>query len=362
MSAIPESQKVQIPGLLHKLGKMTSIRDTALLEQSLLKTLCPMLGVLDSSLYRIDDLASTTRVLHHHLSRVVAADGMARLVERTEEVFNSSSIAADVRQLLDNVRLLSKSCTRRRAHSEELLIAYPLYGGREICGYFVFSREREVTLTEDAIIKGVLEVFANYYELLDVSQRDRLTGLLNRQALENSFDRIWTILSRADDQAGTADARRAPLNGTRAHWIAVIDVDHFKSINDRFGHVVGDEVLLLISRVMAAELRNSDLLFRYGGEEFVTLFSAATRTDAANILERLRLAIAQHSFPQVGEVTISIGFSIADPNDLPQQVLSWADRALYHAKRTGRNRVCDYHVLVQAGEMQAESYGGSELF
>ena len=361
MTVANETTKVQIPGLLHKLGKMTSIRDTALLEQSLLKTLCPMLGVLDSSLYRIDDLAMSSRVLHHHLSRVVEPDGVSRLVERTEEIFNSSSIASDVRQLLDNVRLLSKPCTRKRAQSGDLLIAYPLYGGREICGYFVFSRDREVTLTEDAIIRGVLEVFANYYDLLDVSQRDRLTGLLNRQALENSFERIWTILSRSVEPVGTADARRAPA-AAHAHWMAVIDVDHFKNINDGFGHVVGDEVLLLVSRVMAAELRNSDLLFRYGGEEFVALFSAATRADATAILERLREAVEQHGFPQVGQVTISVGFSIADPSDLPQQVLSWADRALYQAKRTGRNRVCDYQRLVQAGEMEADSYGGSELF
>ncbi|NCT82254.1 MAG: GGDEF domain-containing protein [Comamonadaceae bacterium] len=361
MTAAHETAKVQIPGLLHKLGKMTSIRDTALLEQSLLKTLCPMLGVLDSSLYRVDDLATSTRVLHHHLSRVVEPDGVARMVERTEEIFNANSIADEVRQLLDNVRLLSKPCTRRRAQGGELLIAYPLYGGREICGYFVFSRDREVTLTEDAIIKGVLEVFANYYDLLDISQRDRLTGLLNRQALENSFDRIWSILSRSADPERSADARRTPATA-QAHWMAVIDVDHFKNINDGFGHVVGDEVLLLISRVMAAGLRNSDLLFRYGGEEFVALFSAATREDAAAILERLRESVERHGFPQVGQVTVSIGFSIADPSDLPQQVLSWADRALYHAKRTGRNRVCDYQALVKAGEVEAESYGGSELF
>jgi hypothetical protein len=123
MTAAHETAKVQIPGLLHKLGKMTSIRDTALLEQSLLKTLCPMLGVLDSSLYRVDDLATSTRVLHHHLSRVVEPDGVARMVERTEEIFNANSIADEVRQLLDNVRLLSKPCTRRRAQGGELLIA-----------------------------------------------------------------------------------------------------------------------------------------------------------------------------------------------------------------------------------------------
>lgn len=352
--------KMQIPNLLHKLGKMTSIRDTALLEQSLLKTLCPMLGVLDASLYSIDDMTSAVRVLHHHHSRVVESDGIARLVERNEEVFNEAHIDPEVKALLQNVRLLGKPCTRKRSQPQDLLVAYPLFGGREICGFLVFTRDREVTLTEDAIVKGILEVYANYYDLLDVSQRDRLTGLLNRQALENSFDRIWTILSSSDEPARSPDGRRTAT--ANAHWIAVIDVDHFKNVNDGFGHVVGDEVLLLISRLMMAELRASDLLFRYGGEEFVVLFSAKDSEDAMAILERLRLAVERHSFPQVGSVTISIGLSLADPNDLPQEVLSWADRALYQAKKTGRNRICDYQSLVKRGEVDAPSYGGSELF
>lgn len=262
---------------------------------------------------------------------------------------------------MDNVRLLGKPCTRKRMAENDLLTAYPLFGGREICGYFVFARDREATLTEDAIIKGVLEVFSNYYDLLDASQRDRLTGLLNRQALENSFERIWTILSHSDDAAGDEDGRRAP-GAARAHWVAVIDIDHFKNVNDGFGHVVGDEVLLLVSRVMLAELRSSDLLFRYGGEEFVALFTAGGSADALAVLERMRVAVERHSFPQVGHVTISAGLSRADSNDLPQEVLSWADRALYHAKKAGRNRVSDYQSLLAIGALEAAGYGGSELF
>jgi len=361
MNAPAEAPKVQIPGLLHRLGKMTAIRDTSLLEQSLLKTLCPMLGVLDSSLYRHDELTSAIRVLHHHHSRVEESNGLARLVERNEEIYNTVSLAPEVSALLDNVRLLGKPCTRKRAPDNDLLIAYPLFGGREICGYFVFSRDREVTLAEDAIVKGILEVFSNYYDLLDASQRDRLTGLLNRQALENSFDRIWTILSRSDDPIESPSGRRTQ-SASRAHWVAVIDVDHFKGVNDNFGHVVGDEVLLLVSRVMLSELRSSDLLFRYGGEEFVALFSAKSRADATALLQRLREAVAGHVFPQVGTVTISIGLSSADANDLPQEVLSWADRALYHAKKTGRNKLCDYQELVNSGELNHPNYGVSELF
>lgn len=360
MNAPTEAPKVQLPGLLNKLGKMTSIRDTSLLEQSLLKTLSPMLGVLDSSLYRADELTTAVRVLHHHHSRVVESDGLSRLVERNEEIYNSVNLPPEVRGLLDNVRLLGKPCTRKRLPENDLLIAYPLFGGREICGYFVFGRDREVTLTEDAIIKGVLEVFSNYFDLLDTSQRDRLTGLLNRQALENSFDRIWSILSRTEEDAYNGEGGRRSTAGS--HWVAVIDIDHFKNVNDNFGHVVGDEVLLLVSRVMMAELRSSDLLFRYGGEEFVALFTARGRAEAIGLLERLRTAVERHAFPQVGQVTISVGLSSANPSDLPQEVVSWADRALYQAKKEGRNRVCDYQTLVDRGEIEQPDYGSSELF
>lgn len=361
MNSPVDASKVQIPSLLSKLGKMTAIRDTSLLEQSLLKTLCPMLGVLDSSLYRIDELTSAIRVLHHHHSRVIESDGLARMVERNEEIYNSAKVPPEVSGLLENVRLLGKPCTRRKASGDGLLIAYPLFGGKEICGYFVFSRDREVTLTEDAIVKGVLEVFSNYFDLLDASQRDRLTGLLNRQALENSFDRIWTILSSADDPIEAPSGRRSDSN-SRAHWVAIIDIDRFKDVNDNFGHVVGDEVLLLVSRVMMSVLRSSDLLFRYGGEEFVALFPAKDPDDAHALLERVRSTVEGHYFPQVGRVTVSIGLSRASTNDLPQEVLSWADRALYHAKKSGRNKVCDYQALLQAGEIEQASYGASELF
>lgn len=94
----------------------------------------------------------------------------------------------------------------------------------------------------------------------------------------------------------------------------------------------------------------------------MALFSAGTSDNAMEVLERVRQAVERHSFPQVGQVTISAGLSHADPNDLPQEVLSWADRALYQAKRMGRNRVCEYQTLLASGALEVPGYGGSELF
>lgn len=348
----------RLPGLLGKLGKMTSIRDTEVLEQSLLRTLGPLLGVLDTSLYRTDEQQHMARVINYHRSKVIEADGVARMVERVEEVTRLNDLPPEVIALTDNVRLLGKPCTRKQ--DQELLVAYPLFGGNDVCGYFVFQRDREVQATEDAMIRGVLEVFSNYYALLDISQRDRLTGLFNRQALESSFDRIWRALGRPDYICGRENGRRSPPG--ESYWLAVIDIDHFKSINDRFGHMVGDEMLLLASRLMISTFRGSDLLYRYGGEEFVAIIAAENAAIAKNVFERVRLAIEAHVFPRIDKLTVSIGYSQASPDILPVEVLSRADRSLYQAKQDGRNRVYAYQELVESGVFEPQTYDEVEFF
>lgn len=353
-----EMGQSRLPGLLGKLGKMTSIRDTELLEQSLLRTLGPLLGVLDTSLYRTDDSDSLVRIIHYHRSKIVEVDGVARMVERVEEVLHIGELPPEVIALTDNVRLLAKPCTRKL--DQELLVAYPLMGGNDVCGYFVFQRDREVSAVEDTMIRGVLEVFSNYYALLDISQRDRLTGLFNRQALESSFDRIWRALGRPDFYAEkTAGRRQLPAD---TYWLAVIDIDHFKRINDNFGHMVGDEILLLASRLMSHTFRSSDLLYRYGGEEFVAIISAENAAIARNVFERVRLAIEAHLFPRIEHLTVSIGYSQAAPDILPVEVLSRADRSLYQAKQEGRNRVYAYQELVDSGVFEQQTYDEVEFF
>ena len=133
---VDQSQN-RLPGLLGKLGKMTSIRDTDVLEQSLLRTLGPLLGVLDTSLYRTDESLALARVIRYHRSKAVESDGMARVVETVEEVAPLIEVSDDVQRLTENVRLLNKPCTRRLA--DEYLIAYPLLVGTMFAGILFFS-------------------------------------------------------------------------------------------------------------------------------------------------------------------------------------------------------------------------------
>ncbi|MBV8503042.1 MAG: GGDEF domain-containing protein [Paucibacter sp.] len=348
-----------LPSVLRQLGKMTAIRDTYLVEQSLLRTLGPLLGVTCTSLYRIDAQGLVVRSLHH--SRAVTADegGMQRVTENIEEVANEEGLPEELLDLLENVRLLDKPSSRQ--HGAEHLICYPIHGGGELCGYFVLHRELDISSAEDSIVRGVLEVFNNFYDLLDTSQRDRLTGLLNRYSLELNLDRLWNLLhARSHAPATVRESRREELS--QRYWLAILDVDHFKNINDTYGHLIGDEVLIVVTRLLEASFRRSDLIYRYGGEEFIAIVAANDLEGAVRVFERARRKIESFKFPRVGQVTISGGFSGADPVVLPQEVINRADSALYESKKAGRNCISHYESLVQQGVLKEVSAGSVDLF
>jgi diguanylate cyclase (GGDEF)-like protein len=348
-----------LPSMLKKLGVITAIRDTQLVEQSLLRTLAPILGVLETSLYRTNGQHQITHILHHSRTGTRGSDGAERISERIDAIRNETNIAEHISELIDNVRLLGHACHRQR--EERLFFCYPLRSGDQQSGYLIFERQRKLTPMEEAVVTGVLLVYSNYYALLDSSQRDRLTGLHNRYAMEISLDRLWEELS-AQMHANAVMAQLPALPARDCYWLGVLDIDHFKKINDQYGHVIGDEILLLVSRVLGKTLRRTDLLFRYGGEEFITIVEARDLETATQLFERLRKAVCQYKYPQVGEVSLSGGFSMVSTTVLPKSVLERADRAMYEAKKSGRNCVLHYDTLLAKGVLEEVESGSITLF
>lgn len=169
----------------------------------------------------------------------------------------------------------------------------------------------------------------------DITQRKRaearLKSLADRDPLTNAYNRRWLFeqLERETRRASRYD---------RALSLLMFDIDHFKRVNDRYGHDVGDKVLKAIAEVIQRSLRKSDTLSRYGGEEFVVLAPEADLKQAKAIAEKLRLAIGSHSFRGVGRLTCSFGVC-EFRGDNPDGLVKRADAALYKAKQRGRNRV-----------------------
>ena len=162
-------------------------------------------------------------------------------------------------------------------------------------------------------------------EFAEHAERDPLTGLGNRRHLAR---RVGELLPAAE-------------RTQQAFALAVIDLDHFKQVNDQHGHAVGDQVLAGFAQLLRDHTRHGDVLVRHGGEEFVVLLPATTPVRAREVCERLRGQVAQQAWPQAPaslRVTISIGLANAPAYDAVE-LLHRADRALYTAKRDGRNQV-----------------------
>jgi len=165
--------------------------------------------------------------------------------------------------------------------------------------------------------------------LRELSTRDSLTGLLNYREFQRQL---------------TEEAERSRRYG-RPFSLLMLDIDHFKAINDTYGHLAGDKALRGLAALIRAEVRPTDIVARYGGEEFVLVLPETDGPGALTLAERLRARVAGHAISvtadQTASLTVSIGLaSYPDKTDSVQKLVSAADRALYAAKSAGRNRVC----------------------
>ena len=228
---------------------------------------------------------------------------------------------------------------------------FPLEHRGEIYALVELRRDRPLDANEMHLMEDVLGLFVDHLALIDYAETDTLTGLLNRKTFDENLSRMLAHAGSDDgDEANASPGRRHLKPGDVLNWLAMADIDHFKRINDAHGHIIGDEVLLLIAQAMRRSFRFNDQLFRFGGEEFVIVLQQTDRDDARHVLERFRRHIEESLFPIVGRVTISIGFTRVDDLDTPTELVGRADQALYFAKRNGRNRVECYEDLVASGE------------
>ncbi len=171
-------------------------------------------------------------------------------------------------------------------------------------------------------------------ELYFQATHDSLTGLYNRRHLEACAEHEYSSFLRSERSLSTV----------------MFDLDHFKQINDNYGHDFGDDVLKMVAKTIQPLLRKSDQLFRHGGEEFLLLLPDTSKTNAVLIAEKLRYAIERSQMicnAQVVEITVSIGVATTlEPlENGVNELFTWADEAMYQAKRTGRNRVVHFDEI-----------------
>lgn len=229
----------------------------------------------------------------------------------------------------------------------------PVYYLGKVIGVLLVKTSKELSERYSILAMHMLNVYANQLALIHKSRLDPLTELLNRQ----TFDKKVLEIVAGEDFLSTCD-----ISEHTPWFLAIVDIDHFKRVNDNFGHVIGDEVILLVSRLLKNNFRMEDYIFRYGGEEFAVLFKATGESDAGNVLNRFRGNVAEYPFPQIGNLTISAGFLQLDEVDMVASIVHKADLALYHSKNNGRNQVTAYSELGLPDNKSTNNDDGIELF
>tara|TARA_Y100000310_G_C20595106_1_gene770108 strand:- start:34 stop:996 length:963 start_codon:yes stop_codon:yes gene_type:complete len=251
-------------------------------------------------------------------------------------------------EVLDLLAKVSRNKIRISRDCGVISTYVPIYYTGNVVGILVVESDKELTERCSMLAIYMLNIYANQLSLLHKSQQDPLTELLNRQ----TFDK--KVIEIAANTAVEHDSKQC-------HWfLAMVDIDHFKRVNDNYGHVIGDEVILLVAQLLKNNFRIEDYVFRYGGEEFSVLFQASDELDARNTLNRFRSCVAQYPFPQVGNLTVSSGFMPIYEFEMVASLVQKADQALYHSKNSGRNCVTAYSELdIQQSQPQDDSI---ELF
>lgn len=185
----------------------------------------------------------------------------------------------------------------------------------------------------------IKELYKENGKLHRLSTTDPLTGLKNRRAFDDSLTGFLALLP-----AGPDDKRTCRIDGL---GLLMIDIDYFKKINDKFGHTAGDLFLKSVATSITKHVRSTDLVGRFGGEEFMVAVPAVTTKDLELMAEKLRFAISEEKIDVggiVASVTVSIGSLHTKYYEGAEELVQIADKALYKAKDTGRNRVIS-HVL-----------------
>lgn len=216
------------------------------------------------------------------------------------------------------------------------MVEVPLYQTLGVSLYFAFVVLLGAMFSRSLQVQRRLHYY-RVRQLEHLSSTDRLTGIYNRQKFDEVFA-DW--LARAGDEAGSFS-------------VIMFDLDDFKRLNDSYGHMVGDEVLVSSVRAVREAIRSRDIFARWGGEEFMILLPGTPLPAAVSLAERLRHTVEGLRFPVGAHVTASFGVTQHQPGDTSDAILARVDGYLYRAKQEGKNRVW-------AGEAQAPPEAGED--
>ncbi|MGZ8318419.1 MAG: GGDEF domain-containing protein, partial [Telluria sp.] len=288
--------------LLRHMVDMTGHRDHTMLDISVISAVQELAGALQTRVLAITTVRGQKFVRPR---AVVSAGAPARMVEQPD----NCSLGEPLAEYPELAACVANHDTSTEAISADgrRTLWLPIWMGDKADTCLEIVHPQPYTTDTVHVIGGILSVYRNFQNLLDYSERDSLTGLLNRKTFDDQLAKMLQQSSEQECPPLPGQEERRQHCDPEKQWLAVVDVDHFKLVNDKFGHLYGDEVLILIANLLQSSFRSQDRVFRFGGEEFVVLLRSTSLENAHKIIDRFRTNVESHEFPQVGRVTVSVG-------------------------------------------------------
>jgi diguanylate cyclase (GGDEF)-like protein len=355
--------------LIQHLIKLTDHRDRDLLELTMAKALI--------------DLLPLRRVV---ITRVVSQGGVSRWMQlATLDARGGGSVTDPLRvdfqtlpKLEDEKDRLHSMQTRQRVEvalqgDAGPRISYiPMFESSHAGDDGVVEIHSPKALTEAEVetVDVLIHVFRNMYHLLAYSDRDGLTGLLNRKSLDDTFySAVLEELDQAMGGSGQQGNIKAIAGQERRHrvppnyWLGMVDVDQFNAIGEGRGHRIAEEVLQLVARILNNTFRTYDRIYRLGGAQFAVLMHCPDEAPVLAAFERFRANTEKFNFPQIGQATACGGFTRITADDSPATALERCERAVDYGRQQQGNKVFSYGDLLRKGLLRDPvNVGDVDLF
>lgn len=337
--------------ILDHIVNFTAQRDEDLLAFSLLKSVQSMLSPFSSSILKLDSKQNPT---HRMTYRADACTSEDRNIKISPEITKS-------------IEYLSDTSFDEYSFQDEEKYYYIrlLHYSKKFTAYLILELPTRLDKVQTFMLKGMLDIFDNFTSLLLESQTDELTGLGNRKTFDKAIAKVFAhsaIKVHELDNGLPAGEQRSHLEPR--YWLALIDIDHFKNVNDEYGHLYGDEVLIYLSQLIKFNFRQQDLTFRFGGEEFVLILPNIGSDECRYVLKRFKNLVENTTFPNDISITISIGAVELKEDIFHVTLVDYADQALYYSKNNGRNKLTFFEDIISSGELELHEIktGGIDLF
>ncbi|HKA24621.1 MAG TPA: sensor domain-containing diguanylate cyclase [Candidatus Eisenbacteria bacterium] len=317
---------------LHSLTAPTSLRDRASALSAALRAACAVTGSPASAFTMIEGRHPMRHVLvdgHQLVSRAAprVGDGIVRATVLEGRMMFVPRVSSDPRFLESDApgELRVESC-----------VTVPVVHRSQVVGVLACFNPSDQTVPD---LSRVMPLLATATSL--AMDNARLSQSLQRVAITDDLTQVYNY--RFLRTALRREMKRSSRSRT-PFTLLMVDVDHLKEYNDKFGHLRGSRVLRELARVLARRVRGMDLVAKYGGDEFTVILPETGRSGGQLVAERIRASVAAHQFPRVnpGDITVSVGIALFPEDGIqPATLIAASDAALYAAKQSGRNRVAE---------------------